>query len=183
MHKPIFVPAKTNEAGVIEKTPEVVEAFKNLPPFKDLVLAITPRGAVASLMEIPPIEKVLKDLNYMEQLCAVQPDVTEPNQLIDVLDNLTAFMHLCATIEAATEYYRLAFESIQYDLLLQNPEAMRLSQSERSRYLKARNAEMEALHRRAERVSRAMVHRADALRSILSYQKQVDVLNAHVNKP
>lgn len=183
MRKPIFIPAKTDEKGVIEKTPEVVAAFKNLPPFEDLVLAITPRGAVASLMEMPKIEKVLEDLKYMERLCAVQPDVTEPNQIIDVLDNLTAFMHLGATIEAATEYYRLAFESLQYDLLLKNPEAMRLSPSERTRYISARNAELEALHRRAVRVSRSMSHRADALRSILSYQKEADKLNAHTNKP
>ena len=171
MDKIFVTPATITGVEQINNSASVAirEHLATLPPGTEMLIAITPFKAIAGAMNIVPLEKILADLQYLETLTATQIEYTDTNAVLDLLNEISAWLAYAARLQSHCKYYWRAAEISVFKSI--PDEILKLSTSERNRWLRAQTAEFESLYELAERIAAAMTHRCEHLRSFLSYEK------------
>lgn len=92
----------------------------------------------------------------------------EPSLLLETLNNISSLLGLCAQTSASLEYHY----QVQMSMHLPNALKMKFSPSIQKSYAESCIPELMYLIQLCGRLNSALVHRIDALRSMLSYEKQ-----------
>lgn len=139
------------------------------------IISIMPRHALAAKMAIMPLESIVEWLDSIGKLAERTIDATNAPEIIEFLNELSAWLPHVGKVQASAKYYLLLAERTAMDYM---PEGInRLSATERRRWAQGQVAEFAALYENIERLGAAMTHRCDALRTLLSYEKQQMILN------
>lgn len=161
----VGVDGKINSAAAAD----IRDHVSTLAPGTETLISITPFKSIAGGLDILPIEKILEDLKSLDTLSRIHVEPDAVNQVIDLLNEISEWIPYAGRIQANCKYYLRAAESNLFDNIPEH--ILKLSTTERTRWLKAQCAEFEALYEQAERVVSAMTHRCEHLRTFVSYEK------------
>jgi hypothetical protein len=166
----IFVTRATvRSGGAINETAsaEIRQHLSSIPANTETLICITPKNSIAGALDILPLEKIIEDVRHLSNLASASIDHTNVNAVLDLLNEISAWLPYAARLQANCKYYLLAAEANAFEHLPDNLKAT----SERNDWRKAQSAEYAALYELAERTCAAITHRCDHLRTFISYAK------------
>lgn len=141
---------------------------------------ITPANIVEPDFVIK-VEKLLENMDFIEDLISQQVEADNIEAISEMLQELSSWYSMSTNIVSSAKFYNdLAYKQ-EYERTVESIKKKNLptdlkgitSPSVLKDYLKSRIAPFNALLERAERQNRGLTHRIDALRSLLSKEKEV----------
>lgn len=110
--------------------------------------------------------KAISMQNYLESKCG-----TEPNDIIERLENLNVLMSQSGKMLADAKYYRDAIVNGAIYEAIQKAYNEKLSTTTINKYVDTAAKEQNYLVNMFDRINATATHQIDSLRSILSYRK------------
>jgi hypothetical protein len=129
-----------------------------------------PASEIRRTFDILPEQDMFDRIKHLDALASTNVDHTDINAVLDLLNELSAWLPEAGKCQASAKFYMLlAVDAVMSAI----PDDIRtLSVTERRRWVSARIAEWEAIYERSERLTAAITHRCDHLRTFVSYEKE-----------
>ena len=153
---------------------KIAAAIAEIPDGTEFLVGIVPAGSLPAAMNIDAPDVIVKGINEVLALAQHNVDHTNPSAVMDLLNELSGWLAYAGQLQAQAKYWLLVAE---LDALNNVPEHL-TSPTERKKWCNAKAAEYAALYEQAERLTAAVTHRCDHLRTFISYHKQEMTLAA-----
>ena len=148
---------------------------------KRVVISVYDIATLPGLYNVVTIDKVIETVNYLDSLASTNIDPTNGNAITELLNELSAWLPEAGRIQASAKFYLLNAQRVAAESI---PEAItRLSATALNKWVEGNTAEYAALYERCERLTKAITHRCDHLRTFLSYQKEEMKLSQGATAP
>ena len=148
---------------------------------KRVVISVYDIATLPGLYNVVTIDKVIETVNYLDSLTGTNIDPTNGNAITELLNELSAWLPEAGRIQASAKFYLLNAQRVAAESV---PDAItRLSATAQNKWLEGGTAEYAALYERCERLTKAITHRCDHLRTFLSYQKEEMKLSQGATAP
>ena len=137
---------------------------------KQVIITITPADALPGLPGLVEINELAKMLQSITDLANTHVDVTDINGILDLLNELSAWLPQAGILQASAKYYMNAAKAQLHDEV---PEDIKRSGAMNIKnWIQANAFYYEALYERCERLTAAVTHRCDHLRTFVSFEKE-----------
>jgi len=161
-----------NDEGRITSAEAITAIRQTLNERKntEVLITIMPAMDIRRTFDILPEQDLFDRVKHLDALASTHVDHTDINAVLDLLNELSAWLPEAGKCQASAKFYLLvAVDAVMSAI----PDDIKvLSISERKRWVSARIAEWEAMFERAERLCAAITHRCDHLRTFVSYEKE-----------
>jgi hypothetical protein len=136
---------------------------------QQVVITITRADAMPGLPGLVTLDELAKMLQHITDLANTHVDVTDINGILDLLNELSAWLPQSGIIQASAKYYLNAAKAQLYDEV---PEDIKRSGAMNVKnWIQANAYYYEALYERCERLTAAITHRCDHLRTFVSFEE------------
>lgn len=136
----------------------------------EVLITIMPASDIRRTFDILPEQDMFDRIKHLDALASTNVDHTDINAVLDLLNELSAWLPEAGKCQASAKFYMLLAVDAFMSAI---PDDIRvLSVTERRRWVSARIAEWEAIYERSERLTAAITHRCDHLRTFVSYEKE-----------
>lgn len=130
---------------------------------------------------VVPVEQLLKDLDHINILIEQRVDHSNMELLGEMIEELSSWLAKATDLESSALFYlklanKLAYENVAEAIKKKDiPSEFRgmTSPSVLKEYIQGRCATYHAIYSKAERTHRSLTHRFEALRTLLSKEKEV----------
>ena len=161
-----------NEEGRITSAEAITAIRQTLNEQRntEVLITIMPTSDIRRTFDILPEQDMFDRIKHLDALASTNVDHTNINAVLDLLNELSAWLPEAGKCQASAKFYMLlAVDAVMSAI----PDDIRaLSVTERRRWVSARIAEWEAIYERSERLTAAITHRCDHLRTFVSYENE-----------
>jgi hypothetical protein len=148
---------------------------------KRVVVSLFDIASLPGLYNVVTIDKVIETVNHLDSLASTNIDPTNGNAITELLNELSAWLPEAGRIQASAKFYLLNAQRASAEKI---PDSVKgLSATALNKWLEGSTAEYSALYERCERLTKAITHRCDHLRTFLSYQKEEMKLSQGATAP
>lgn len=148
---------------------------------KRVVISMYDVASLPGLYNVVTLDKVIETVNHLDSLASTNIDPTNGNAITELLNELSAWLPESGRIQASAKFYLLNAQRVAAESI---PEGVKLlSATALNKWLEGNTAEYAALYERCERLTKAITHRCDHLRTFLSYQKEEMKLSQGATAP
>jgi hypothetical protein len=138
---------------------------------KQVVITINDAASVARTFDVLSPDELIERITHLDKLAGTHVEYTNINAVLDMLNELSGWLSECGRAQACAKYYMLTAHEMTMATM---PEHVRsLSITERRAWVAAKCAAWESQYERAERLTAAITHRCDHLRTFVSYEKEL----------
>lgn len=148
---------------------------------KRVVVSMYDVASLPGLYNVVTLDKVIETVNHLDSLASTNIDPTNGNAITELLNELSAWLPEAGRIQASAKFYLLNAQRASAETV---PDGIKtLSATAQNKWLEGSTAEYAALYERCERLTKAITHRCDHLRTFLSYQKEEMKLSQGATAP
>lgn len=148
---------------------------------KRVVVSLYDVASLPGLYNVVTLDKVIETVNHLDSLASTNIDPVNGNAITELLNELSAWLPEAGRIQASAKFYLLNAQRASAEIV---PDGIKtLSATAQNKWLEGSTAEYAALYERCERLTKAITHRCDHLRTFLSYQKEEMKLSQGATAP
>ncbi len=169
----IIIATTSEKKGEVNESAAILarQAIGAFEPKTDIIITIAPATKVAGVMDLLTMDKIHTDLLHLETLINQDMTAMDVPQVIDYMCDVSGWAGYAGKVQACAKAH---LASAMKCAVEQMPESVRkLSASVQLQWVKGQAGDYEAMHEFACRISSALSHRLDAIRSVVSYEKAV----------
>ena len=161
------------DAGTLNRDDAFIAIVTELKALsgRQAVITINSAESVARTFDVLSPDELIERITHLDKLTGTHVEYTNINAVLDMLNELSGWLSEAGRVQAAAKYYML----IAHEMVIATmPDPVRsLSITERRAWASAKCAAWEAQYERATRLTAAMTHRCDHLRTFVSYEKEL----------